>query len=53
MTPLCQGGRAFEFEVFAFAMMTFLVEDPMGVDRDPLIRVVSQQSPSGGNHVID
>ena len=40
-------------EVLAAVEVKFLIEDPMGVDRDPLIKVVLQQPPSGGNHVID
>ncbi len=36
LTPRGASSGAIEFEVFAVVKMTFLVEDPMGIGRDPL-----------------
>ncbi len=43
--PLGEGGGAIELEILAVVEVAFLVEDPMGTDRDPLYRVGSQDDP--------
>ena len=45
MTPFSEGGGAVLLEDIAAVEVTVVVEDPMGTDRDPRYRVVSQHDP--------